>query len=246
MRHVLVATTIVAVFSSTAHAQRAFDVVSVKENADATSTGGDMRFLPDGIRVQHLSARFLVTIAYHLQPFQVDGLPDWATRTFYDVQARTSTSATRAELFDMMQAMLADRFKLTFHREHRDMAGFALVSAGTPGPGLRPTTLDCEKTPRDTGCRGGMFTGASLTLHGAPIWSVLQVIVGAISAPVTDETHLTGTYDIDLHWSNDPTASTDAVSIYTALQEQLGLKLERRKVPVDMFIVDRIERPDPD
>jgi uncharacterized protein (TIGR03435 family) len=81
---------------------------------------------------------------------------------------------------------------------------------------------------------------------GVPIWSVLQLIISEVGAPVSDATQLTGTFDVDLRWSNEVAPSDDLRPISTALQEQLGLKLERRRVPAEVFIIDRVEHPAPD
>jgi uncharacterized protein (TIGR03435 family) len=85
-----------------------------------------------------------------------------------------------------------------------------------------------------------------MTVNGGPIWTVVNVLVSHLGAPVIDETKLTGPFDIDLRWSPDMAPTGDLPSIYTALQEQLGLKLERRRVPSEMFVVDHVERPAPD
>jgi uncharacterized protein (TIGR03435 family) len=89
-------------------------------------------------------------------------------------------------------------------------------------------------------------TSASVKIAGVPIWSLLQIIIGQVGAPVSDDTELTGTFDIELRWSNEVAPSDDLRSIYTALQEQLGLKLERRRVSSEVFVIDRVERPSPD
>ncbi len=75
------------------------------------------------------------------------------------------------------------------------------------------------------------------------IWSLQQRLIAEINAPIEDETGLTATYDIDFRWSSDPTAASDVPALFTALQEQLGLKLERRRVVAELFVVDNFERP---
>jgi uncharacterized protein (TIGR03435 family) len=253
MKTTLFVAVVLLLFHLTPSAQLAFDVASVKENKTIAG-GGSMRLMPGGgITTQHIPARSLITIAYHLQPFQLSGAPAWAAETYYDVIAKPAEKATREQSFEMLQALLVDRFKLVFHRETREVDGFALVQArsGVPGPNLRQSLVDCEKafatTPR---CKEGGIThsptGNSMKAVGAPIWSLLQVIVGQVGAPVSDDTKLTGTFDFDIQWSNDVAAANDLTSIYTALQEQLGLKLEKRRVSAEMFVVDRFERATPD
>jgi uncharacterized protein (TIGR03435 family) len=97
-----------------------------------------------------------------------------------------------------------------------------------------------QTTPQ---CRTGGITSTSFKMTGGPMWSLVQVIISHANGPVTDETGLTGKYDIDLTWSDDVAPSGDATSIFTALQEQLGVRLERRRVSADLFVVDHLEKP---
>jgi uncharacterized protein (TIGR03435 family) len=240
---------ILLVFELAAFAQRTFEVASIKENK-TLADGGSMQLMPSGgIRARHVSARSLITIAYHLDGFQLIGAPQWIPDEYYDVNATADGSATREQTFAMLQALLVDRFKLAFHRETRELDGFALVQAriGTLGPSLRRSTVDCEKmfstTPR---CKEGEITSNTMKAIGVPIWSVLQLIISEVGAPVSDASQLSGTFDVDFRWSNDLAPSDDLRPIPTALQEQLGLKLEKRRVPVEVFIVDHIEHPTPD
>jgi uncharacterized protein (TIGR03435 family) len=226
-------------------AQFEFEVASLKESK-SLDTGGTMRFMPDGgIRGQNMPARSLITIAYQLQPYQLVGAPDWTRDTRYDIDARPSDVATREQSRAMLQALLVERFRLTFHRESRQIDGFALVRAreGRLGPNLRPSNVDCEQAfssaPR---CREGAITSDAMRAVGTPMWSLVQLVISQVGAPVSDETQLAGTYDFDLRWSNEVAPPDDRQTIYTALQEQLGLKLERRRVMDDVLIIDGMER----
>lgn len=230
-------------------AQVSFDVASIKESQSLDS-GGSLRFLPDGgVQARNIAARVLITIAYRLQPYQLVNAPGWAGDTRYNVDAKPASAATREQIYGMLQALLVERFRFAFHRERRDVDGFALmrVRADRLGPDLRSSDVDCEKafatTPR---CHQGGITEDTMTANGAPIWSLLQLVISKAGAPVSDETGLTGTYDFQLRWSNEVAPSDDRLSIYTALQEQLGLKLERRRVTTEVLVVDRLERPTPD
>jgi uncharacterized protein (TIGR03435 family) len=246
---------ILLIFQLAPSAQLEFDVASVKENKTLTS-GTKMRLMPGGgVAAEHLPARSLITIAYSLQPYQFAGAPDWASDTYYDINAKPAGTATREQTFTMLQALLVDRFRLTFHRETRDVDGFALVQArpGTLGPNLRRSAVDCENreifsaTPR---CKEGGINmspaGTSIKAVGTQMWTLLQTVIGQMGAPVSDDTQLSGPFDFDIQWSNDVGAANDLPSISTALQEQLGLKLEKRRVSAEMFVVDRFERPTPD
>ena len=227
-------------------AQAAFDVASVKESV-SLADGGTMRFMPGGgLYVRHLPVRSLITIGYELQPYQLVNVPAWVSTTYYDIDARPPGEATRAQTYLMLQALLVERFRLAFHRESRQVDGFALVRvrADRLGPDLRVSDVDCEKafatTPK---CRQGGITADTMTAVGTPIWSLVQLVISKAGAPVSDETGLTGTYDFQLQWSNDVAPADDRLSIYTALQEQLGLKLEATRGPVNVLVIDRVERP---
>jgi uncharacterized protein (TIGR03435 family) len=230
-------------------AQAEFDVASIKENT-APGGGGSLRLMPSGgIQARHFPVRSLITLAYQLQPYQLIGGPDWARNEFYDIDAKPAEKATRDRTFVMLQGLLVDRFKLTFHRETRQVDGYTLVRVRPDvlGPGLRPSVFDCEKQMQtEAKCRTGGITPTSFKVTGAPMWSLLQLIIGRADGPVTDETGLTATYDIELKWSNDVAPTDDATTIFTSLQEQLGLRLERRRASAEMLVIDHLEKPTAD
>jgi len=227
-------------------AQAEFDVTSIKENA-APGDGDSLRFMPSGgVEARHFPAWNLITLAHQIQGYQLIGAPEWAREAYYDVSAKPAEKAPREQIFKMMQAMLVDRFKLAYHRENRQLDGFALVRVRRDGlgPNMHASQFDCEKNfAASPQCRIGGITATTFKANGAPVWSLLQVIIGRVSAPVSDDTGLTATYDIELNWSNDVAPTGDVPTMFTALQEQLGLKLERRRVDTDVFVVDRFERP---
>ncbi len=224
----------------------AFDVASIKPG-ESSREGGRMRLMPDGGILADLPLRFFISIAHDLRPFQLDA-PDWVSSVSYAVSAKPAGTATRDETFAMLRTLLEDRCKLTFHRETRQTSGFALVRVrpDTLGPDLKPSSVNCETTPREPACRNGEFTATSWRTNGAPIATISRWLVDEVDGPVIDETGLTGTFDVRLRWSKELAPTGDAPSIFTAVQEQLGLRLERRRVPAEMFVVDHIERPTPD
>jgi uncharacterized protein (TIGR03435 family) len=229
-------------------AQAAFDVASIKEST-SLETGGSLRLLPDGgVQARNIAVRGLITIAYQLKGYQLVNAPGWASEVRYNVEARPAAPATRAQTFEMLQALLVERFRLSFRRESRELDGFAMlrVHPDRLGPDLKPSELNCEKEMATIAkCRQGGITTDTMTSFGAPMWNLLQVVVSMVGAPVNDETGLTATYDMSLRWTNEVAPSDDRPSIYTALQEQLGLKLERRRVTTEVLVVDRLERATP-
>lgn len=202
-----------------------------------------------------LTARLLIAFAYNV-PFgferiRVVGGPDWLGSDDYEIQAKIEDSlyaamqkmnpAQQREQVNLMeQSLLADRFKLKVHFETREMPGFALVIAKN-GPKLRPAK-DGESSRLSV--RQNEMTATAISMDQ---WIHSPFLGGRV---VVDQTGLTGTYDFTLTWSDQSVASgagqengTDAPSWFTAVQEQLGLKLVPTKVPVEVIIVDSIERP---
>ena len=152
------------------------------------------------------------------------------------------------ELRAMLQTLLAERFNLVVHRDTRQLQGFTLVTVrkGQLGPHLRPSSVNCQQSPIPALCMSNHISVGDFKSVGAPISAVIGVISGAVGAPVVDETQLAGTFEIELQWSSELASSSDVPSIFTAIQEQLGLKLESKLVPSDVLVIDHADRPTPD
>ena len=135
-----------------------------------------------------------------------------------------------------MRQILEDRFALKYHIEKRELPLYDLVIA-KHGPKIK------ESTP------GGNFTNGmspgKLSMHAYPMSALAASLSGAVGRLIIDKTGLTGQYDIDLTWAwrDDPGSGDTGPSIFTAIQEQLGLKLEPAKAPIDVVVIDHIERP---
>jgi uncharacterized protein (TIGR03435 family) len=223
---------------------RAFDAVSIKESEPTGTSGGGMRLLKGDIRVEHLPASSIVGIAHQLDSYRVVNAPDWTTATYYDILAKADAETSREDTFAMMRAMLVERFRLVAHRETQPVQGFAIVRASSNlGPGLRPSTINCEENPRGPRCAEGAITLTSLRAFGSPIANVVKIVSSVMRAPIIDKTNMTGTFDVDLRWSRDASPTDDTPVMPTALQEQLGLRLQREPVPTEVLVIDHIERP---
>lgn len=245
-----------------------FEVASVKPN---TSGSGSSRAgsLPDGrgFRATNIPLRLLIQTAFRLRAFQLTGAPAWIATARYDIDARAAENAPTGQAMTMLRALLADRLKLVVHTETRDQPIYALVPArsdGRLGPQMKPSMTDCvppppdERGPRASACgmnsnsgnNGGTATGIGQSTE--QIAALLGNFV--VDRMVVDRTGLAGRYDIELKWAPD-TLSTAAgaggattpegASIFTALQEQLGLKLEAQRGPVEFLIIDSIQEPVP-
>jgi len=243
-------------------ASEAFDVVSVKRNPSHVNPYGG--FVPNGFEAVAATAQQLISLAYGVSVTQILDAPSWIRTEAYDVTARTgrSTPASPASMTGMLQRLLADRFKLLAHREQREAPVYALLKVRTDGrlgARLHVAPLDCDsraaKAPPGTpglsicGIDRGPGLSAGRTMTIAQLSGVLGSIVGR---PVVDKTSLEGSYDWDLSWTptpgepgprSEPAAAGDGISIFTAIQEQLGLKLESERGVIDALVIDRIERP---
>ena len=222
-----------------------FEVVSVKPTQPG-SRGGPGPFVQT--EPGHLVARgpliFFLEYAHGVNGTYIDGGPDWLRSDRYDIDARQANDAQAfATMPAMMQAVLVDRFRLRVHREVRESAVlFLTVAKG--GPRLtRSAPADEAKTLG----RPGELVATKITMPG--LAGLLSRNVGRL---VQDRTGIEGTYNITLRATNelqgpDPLGRTpvdpDAPSIGTALEEQLGLRLETGRGPVEFLIVDRAERP---
>ena len=228
LQSVIVLTTATAAFGQ--DPQRAvFEVASVRPSGADGSNGG-VTPGQDGITAHGASLFLLIRVAYNLQDYQISG-PAWLRDQRYDIAAKASGPVSQDTLRTMLQSLLAERFKLSTHRESQERSVYALV----PVPGGHRLRQSKEGTRGGTSAEIGrlVFTGA--TMPGLAL-RLTQIL----SMPVVDSTGLAGPYDFTLEWQQDDNAP--GISLFTALQEQLGLKLEPRRVAVDVLVIDRAER----
>ena len=243
-----------------------FAVASVKPSTVDTSTSRPGAFLPEGSFVaQNATLRILVHRAYPEytdRPGRIIG-PEWIDNARYDVEGKAGHDATRAEMIPMLRALLAERFGLRVHTETRADDGFALVPARTDGrlgPGLRPSQTECTtlsavppttnraELPRCAVQQGFTNGLSTVALRGATIDSLVTLLQSAAARGVVDRTKLSGRFDIDLEWAGDDAllASRDPdfrPGIITAVQEQLGLRLEPTRAPLEVLVIDAVQRP---
>lgn len=247
-----------------------FEVALVKPvaSSDTLSAGGchgsdeefkPIRNLSVGTGACHLygfTLKALITIAYLPAGLNLNALgelyatdkvvggPSWANTERFEIEAKSpDPPATHAQLLEMLQGLLVEQFKLKFHRESRDAPGYELIVA-KDGPKLKEAGPDA--LPRLTGGRSGA-TQYEIT-GSAPISRLVAMLTTVwVGAPISDLTGLTASYEINLKWTPDESSANGLhppdPAIFTALPEQLGLKLEARKLPVDTFVIDSTEKP---
>jgi uncharacterized protein (TIGR03435 family) len=196
------------------------------------------------------SLRDLIKFAYDVHASQILSAPAWTESDRYEIEATPAGEGmpNQRQIKTMLAKLLADRFQLVFHREQRELPAFVIVVAGGK-PRLTPTQADPRSLPV-AGMGPGLFYGVNATMTNFA--NALQGV--ATDRPVVDQTGLTGRYDFRLEWTPDPsqfggralpTGSPDRNSpaLLTAIQEQLGLKLESRRATVDVLVIDRIDKP---
>jgi uncharacterized protein (TIGR03435 family) len=229
-------------------AQPTFDAASVKP-ANPAARGASLEILPGGnLAATNVSLRALLKEAYGIRDFQIASAPSWIDSERFDIQARSSDAGGDKQVRLMLQSLLADRFKLLAHRESRDLQAYVLTVAKN-GSKL---TAAAQHPEGASGVRirgSGRLTGTQATT-GQLAQALSDIHLNGstiLDRPVLDLTGLSGTYDFTLEWTPDLAASdsTDrsGPSIFTAVQEQLGLKLEKQKAPVDIFVIDHVEKP---
>lgn len=260
------------VAQSTAQAQiappvaLAFDSVSIKPNTTGEPMAGfvvqgrPMRavtFKPDRFMATNFTLRGLIQVAYRVPESQILG-PDWASSEKYDVEAKLGSSAVEAlaalnkdqsgmEKQKMLQALLADQFKLALHREAKNIPAYVLAISkngsklheATPGDTYADGLKGVGGRPLGPGGIWGPETG-KLVGQGARIPEFVRVLSGYLDRPILDKTGLKGDYDFTLDCHAD--FADRACSLTTVLPEQLGLELNLQTAPVEMLVIDHAEK----
>jgi uncharacterized protein (TIGR03435 family) len=184
----------------------------------------------------------LITIAYNLSSVAlIKDAPDWVIggleRFTIEAKAEDPTKATEAQLLEMLQTLLVDRFKLKFHRENQDVPGFGLVIAKN-GPKLHEASGDETVTSFGNSLKPGPDEPIALTARKYSMATLSDVLSRFVPGPVIDQTGLNGSYDFKLSWDEKA-----GPSVFTAVQEQLGLRLNPQKVPVSFFMFESAQKP---
>jgi uncharacterized protein (TIGR03435 family) len=244
-------------FGQPATPQPEFEAVSIKPNK---SGNGPEAFHPSRggrLSVTNKTLRDLIKWAYGVRDFQISGEPGWVDSERYDVAAKADGNPRfdflQPTFETMFQSVLVDRFKLTLHHQTKELPVFLLVVAKN-GPKIHPVDEgDCPEVPTpENPCRSLRPTKfGRLTGQKAPISALALMIAVTTNGTVLDKTGLKGSYSYTLDWNAylqpplpgvfDPSSMEPAIS--AALQEQLGLKLDFSKGPVDILVIDHVERP---
>ncbi len=250
--------------AQTAAPQVEFDVASIRQSdfpdpfyfegyveGGGTCAGARPQILGTRVVFRRATLCGLLRFAYDVKDYQIVDMPRWMTdrdpSLFYDIETRVGDGSppTVDELRTMLERLLVDRFRLMAHREPRELPAYALTVEEN-GPRFEESLGDyCTGLPT-TAFRGGrgLFVSCGATTSMEQLAVTLS---GQTDRPVVDRTGLTGRYAFGLAWAPTgvPGVADEVPSIFTAVQEQLGLKLEPRAMPVSAIVIDRVERPSP-
>jgi len=255
----------------------AFETASVKPN----KSGDEERFTRvdpgGGLTVVNMQLRELITWAYQIQSFQLEGGPGWIASDRFDILAKPEREVPSTGEQDprrmMLRTLLADRFKLVMHKETKELPIFELVLArqgGKLGPQLRPAAVDCAARaaaaragtpPPSSGPPGPGFCGTTMNPvsvrgGGATMAMLASLLERAAKRLVIDRTGLKGNWDLEVNYTPDRSQLPPGVelpssidpngpSLFTALEEQLGLKLRPARGPVEVLVIDSVQQPTP-
>jgi uncharacterized protein (TIGR03435 family) len=225
-----------------AEAQTAFAVATIRPSAAAVEfeRDGKTEVLPDMLRMHDVTLKTCIKWAFRIQSSQIVG-PDWIESERYDILAKTDVPVTDTQMKLMTQTLLAERFKLKFHRQPKELKGFTMTVAKS-GAKLHSASTD----GRSDIANSAMATSAKSTTMA----ELANFISGPLEVPVVDDTGLAGKYDFEIDFTNyvphDDATTPGVVSVMkAALQGELGLKLEPKDVVVEALVIDHVERPSP-
>jgi len=217
----------------------AFEVASIRPMKEGSVYRAGISIAGDRVQVSG-PLKHMMTLAYSVRDYQISGGPSWANSDLYEIIAKTAGTVTVAQARPMLQALLVDRFQLKLHRENREFPIYALLP-GKNGSKLKESANTVQFSVNSTGGPVSRIVATNVTM--ATLCSQLGYRIE--DRPVRDRTGLTGHYDLTLEWTpvGTPPDVASGPSIFTAIQEQLGLKLEAAKESGESLVIDRVERP---
>jgi len=213
-----------------------FEVASIKPHRPEPGPfRSSTSFETGGIHFTNVNLKGCIRAAYGVQPNRILGGPDWLTSERYDIVAKAASFVPKARLMLMLQTLLEDRFQLKLHRETKELPIYALVVA------KNGAKIHAGKPDGETEIGGGAHLIDSRGMTMKALAGALSSFSPQVDLPVFDMTGLAGVFDVTFDLEMDDKSSGDAdagQSIFTALQEQLGLKLEPRKGPLEILVIE--------
>jgi uncharacterized protein (TIGR03435 family) len=245
MRMIGAITTLAVFVSGTVYGQpeasRQFEVASIKPSKAETASSSGINAGHGRIDAANVTLKRCIMGAYGLGPHQVLGGPDWLDSDRFEITAKAEQPVGVSLLMTMLQALLAERFKLALHHEARPIQAYVL-EVKKNGPALEKGDGQGSRTSNGRG---------DIVATNATMDRFAEILSRQMDLPVVNHTELEGVFNLKLKWTPDngkPTkveegAVPEGPTIYTAIQEQLGLRLRAQKVPVDVIVIDHAEKP---
>jgi uncharacterized protein (TIGR03435 family) len=250
MRLPLVLAAILLIQPLRAQSPDTFDVVSVKPNTNGISNAVPPSRSNGSYSASNVALKSVIANAYEVRIFQIEGGPDWLTSERFDIIARGREGTPDRPRPAMLRTLLAERFKLVAHVETREQQVYSLTllrGDGRLGPQLKPSA---PPSGSSSGFPGVSVGNGTARINGRVSMDTFAIMLtsSVFNQRVINRTGLDGEFDFDLRFTPDssPAAAPEFPSIFTAVQEQLGLKLEASRGPVDVLVIDSVERPTPD
>jgi uncharacterized protein (TIGR03435 family) len=224
-----------------------FEVASVKANKSGSPNSNAGRVSGDRYEASNVTLVQLLRPAYGIQEFQIERQPGWAGIERFDIVAKMPSDSKPGDWPVMLQNLLAERFHLKFHRGQRETDALALVIA-RGGPKLTPADPAACAPP--AGSCGFRASPTQIEARGQSMEQLATRLSRSIGQTVVNRTDLTGIFDFKVEWTIDDqfrtAGATASPTIFTALTEQLGLRLQSQRTNVDVLVIDAVERPSPD
>lgn len=210
-----------------------FEVVSIRPvPQDSVGTLAE----PQGLefRAKAMPLSVLVQMAFGINPRNMV-IPDWASDVKFDIAATTGSTVplTYEQMKPRLQQMLTERFGMAYHLETRERSGYDMVAAKS---GLKLVPAKPEET------KGGSGGPRSIVMPNTTMQGLAEMLTVRLESPVRDETGATGNYEVHLQFAREDDTDTTLPTLLTALEEELGIKLIRSKLPVQMVVIDHLER----
>jgi uncharacterized protein (TIGR03435 family) len=239
-------TALIALFATPARSQppSQFEVAVIRPATADPKAGTAFNVFEGGrLKITNEPIKLLIRAAFQLQNAQIAGYPEWVETDRFDIEAKTGKPGkiNPDEMAPLLQALLAERFGFKFHRETRELSVSALVvDKGHKGASNLKPAVEQEKAGMNThgGPKDSQLVATSTTMN-----ALANYVGNRLGRLVVDSTALTGVYDFTLEWSPEESADSPAPSLTTALHDQLGLRLASQKSPVDVLVIDSIQRP---
>jgi uncharacterized protein (TIGR03435 family) len=224
-------------------AGKRFEVASVKPSSADPSASSGINTGHGRLDAHHVTLKRCIMGAYGVGPHQISGGPDWLESDRFEILAKADQPIDDdAALMVMLQSLLAKRFKLVLHQGTSIMAAFVLEVAKN-GPKLEKAAAGEATTNTSTN-----KTGVTIHAQNTDMDSFAQILARRTDLPVVNHTGLAGIFNFKLHWTPESTkpadgAAAEGPSLFTAIQEQLGLRLRSQKAPVEVLVIDHVEKP---